>query len=316
MNNLTEIEDDEVYEEPDLIEIEVFGHSFRVFRGLAEDLITLEKEGAVYSHFWDEASQTFKYYRIRLLPKEVFQYVEAHVAHQEFHDAFTTDTTFEEALTAIHNPMIRERVFAYGNFGKTQLRDGTFDDLRGCAASFYPPEIEALVCGRRLDRYELLPNLEQVDQTSLIIRIIDNFRVGAKLLVERGHNRPPFLIETEYDVQDLLFACVRSLFNDARTEEWTPKHASTSKRVDIVVPSAGVLIEVKYIRNRPHSKSVSDEIKVDIESYHSHPSCKTLLVLIYDPQGHLTDPDSLEMDLSGRRIKGNSSFDVQVMVRR
>lgn len=312
--DLEEISED--YDEPDLIEIEVFGHSFLVLRGLAEDLITLEKEGAIYSHFWDEGSDTFKYYRVRFLPKEVFQYVEAHIAHQQFHDALASEATFEEALAAIHDPDIRARVLSYGNLGKTQLRDGTVDDLRGCAASFYPPEIEALVCGQRPDRYELLPNLEQVDTTSLIIRIIDNFRVGAKLLAERSHGRPPLLIENEYDVQDLLFVCIRSLFNDARTEEWTPKHANTSKRVDIVIPSAGVLVEVKYVRNTPHSKSVSDEIKIDIESYHNHPSCKTLLVLIYDPSGHMADPDALEMDLSGRRIKGSSSFDVQVMVRR
>lgn len=166
------------------------------------------------------------------------------------------------------------------------------------------------MCDQRPDRYELLPNLDQIDQASLLIRIIDNFRIGAHLLADRAHRRPPFIIENEYDVQDLLFTCVRSVFNDARTEEWTPKHAGSSKRVDIVVPSASVLIETKYIRASGHAKAVANEI--DIESYHSHPSCKSILVLVYGPANHIVDPEALETDLSGRRTKGNSSFDVQV----
>jgi hypothetical protein len=36
---------------PEYIEVEVFGHKFRELSGNAEDLITLEREGAIYSHF-------------------------------------------------------------------------------------------------------------------------------------------------------------------------------------------------------------------------------------------------------------------------
>lgn len=303
-------------DDDDFIEIEAFGHCFLALRGNAEDLITLEKEGAIYSHFWDEASQTFRYYRIRFLPIEIFQYVEAHIAQQQFYDAKADGASFSEALEAIQNSAIRQRVVSYGNYGQTVLKNGDIVDIRGCAASFYPPEMEAIVCGQRPDRYELLPNLNQVDKTSLLIKIIDNFRVAARLLAERGHNRPSFVIENEYDVQDLLFACIRSVFDDARPEEWTPKHAGTAKRVDIVVPSAETLIETKFVRTSSHAKSVVDEIKIDIESYHNHLNCKTLLVLIYDPKILITDPTAIENDLSGHRTKAKSTFKVQVMVRR
>lgn len=298
------------------VEIEVFGHRFKTLPGLAEDLITLEKEGAIYSHFWDESSQTFKYYRIRLLPKEIFEYTEAHVAKQQFDDAIEKGANFEKALKAITNPMIRERVNSYGDYGNSRLKNGLVVDIRGCAASFYPPEMEALVCGQRPDRYELLPKLNEIDKTNLAIKVIDNFRVSAHSLRTRGHGRPAFLIENEYDVQDLLFACVRSVFDDARREEWTPKHAGGAKRIDIVLPSAGVLVETKFVRTSAHANSLANEIKIDLESYHSHPACKTILVMIYDPQSLIVDPDVLSRDLSGHRTKGSSAFDVQVMVRR
>jgi hypothetical protein len=302
--------------EPEYIEITAFGHKFSVLSGLAEDLVTLEREGAIYSHFWNEEAQTFKYNRIKFLPTEIFQYVEAHVAKQEFEEARESGANFEEALNAITNTEIAERVRSYGDYGNTKLKDGTTIDIRGCAASFYGEEIERLVCGGRPDRYEVLPNLENMDKTSMLIQILDYFPIIARHLAKRKHGRPPYTIENEYDTQDLLYTNIRSVFEDARLEEWTPKHASKSKRIDIVVPSAEVVIEVKYVRNTGHGKNIGDELKIDIESYHSHASCKSLLFLIYDPEGNIVDPAEITNDLSGRRVKGKSSFDVRVMVRK
>ncbi len=301
--------------EPKPIEIKVFGHEFRLLPSLAEDLITLEREGCIFSHFWDENTQVFRYNKIQFLPSEIFQYVEAHIAKQEFNDAIDEGATFQEALNAIANAEIAERVRSYGNYGKSKLKNASTVDLRGCAASFYGPELESLVCGGRPDRYEVLPNFKSIDKTSLIIQIIDYFPVTSRYLSKRKHSRPPFEIKTEYDVQDLLFANIRSVFEDARIEEWTPKHGGKSKRIDIVVPSCNTIIEAKYIRDENHSKHISDELKVDIESYHAHSKCQSLLFLVYDSNKHIIDPSEISNDLSGRRIKGNSSFDVQVLVR-
>ena len=303
-------------EEPQDIEVEAFGHRFRTLPGLAEDLITLEREGAVYAHFWDEDSQVFKYYKISLLPKEVVEYVESHVEKQRFDDALDAGARFDEALQSIVSLEIRKRVVSYGDEGRTELRDGTVADLRGCAASCYTEELEALLCGQLLDRYEPLPNIGDVDKRSLIISMLDNFRVVACELGNRRHSRPPFTIENEYDAQDLLYACIRSAFNDARREEGTPHHAGSAKRIDIVVPSAETVVEVKCVRDRAHSKKLADEIKIDIESYHTHGSCRLLLFLVYDPSCCIADPEPLQNDLSGRRMKDDVSFKVQVLVRR
>lgn len=298
--------------EPEYLEITAFGHKFRVISEIAKDLITLEKEGAIYSHFWDENTHTFKYNKIKFLPSEIFQFVEAHVAKQEFDDAIDSGLSFEESLETVSNPKIAERVRSYELFDS----DGKAIDSRGCPASFYPDEIEDLLCGWKPDRYEQLPNLESLDKTSLLIQILDYFPVIARHLAKRKHNRPSYNIENEYDVQDLLYVSIRSVFEDARLEEWTPKHAGKSKRIDIVVPSAEVVIEVKCIRDENHCKMIGDEVKIDIESYHSHSSCKALLFLIFDPEGKIIDPAEIQNDLSGRRIKGESSFDVHVLVRR
>src|SRR3954470_3912004 len=232
-------------DEPELVEAKVFGHRFIDLAGNIEDLITLEKEGVIYSHFWDDDLETFRYYRIPFLPIEIYQYVEAHVAKQEFFEASEKGADFDSALDAITNPDIAQRVRSYGNYGRTKLRDGTEIDNRGCAASFYPSEIEDLVCGRRRDRYVLLPDLRGLDKPSLLIQMLDYFPVMARAMSSRKHNRPAFMIENEYDVQDLLYVAVRAVFVDATTEDWTPKHAGASKRIDIVVPSADTVVETK-----------------------------------------------------------------------
>jgi REase_DpnII-MboI len=299
----------------ELTEATVFGRHFVDLPGLVADLITLEKEGAIYSHFWDDEAEVFRYYQVAFLPREIYQYVDAHVAKQQFDTALSGGATFDEALLAIDNRDIAERVRAYGDNGHSKLRDGTFVDIRGCAATFYPPEIEALVCGLRPDRYQLLPELQALDKPSLIIQMVDFFPVIARFMGRRGNGRPPFEIENEYDVQHLLFVVVRAVFEDARLEDWTPKHAGASKRIDIVVPSAETVLETKKVRDGAHARTVADELKVDIESYHAHPSCKRLVALVYDPDHHLTDPAALMKELSGLRVKRASRFEVVVLVR-
>ncbi|MFI7309322.1 hypothetical protein [Streptomyces hygroscopicus] len=71
----------------DRVTITVFGKTFKVLSGHAEDLRTLEAEGAVYHEFADRDSGgeflgTFTRYRIAFTPAEIYEYVEAHVAHQ------------------------------------------------------------------------------------------------------------------------------------------------------------------------------------------------------------------------------------------
>jgi len=309
------MEDEVGREENMLVEIIAFGHKFRLLPGLAEDLITLEREGVIYSEFCSEESNEFNYYKIRLLPGEIYRIVEAHVAKQKFDDVIDNGGSFEEALEAIDNVDIVQRINSYGNYGKTKTKDGNTIDIRGCIASFYTEELEDLLCGQRKSRYELLPNFQSIDKESAILEIIDSFQVISKFMANRKHKRPAFIIENEYDVQDLLYCIIRSTFRKSKLEEWTPKLAGKSKRVDIVLPDEEILVETKCIRNSQHTKTIVDELMIDIESYHSHPNCKKIIFFIWDPNGYIIDPFAITDDLSGIRVKGKSQFSVRVIIR-
>lgn len=147
------------------------------------------------------------------------------------------------------------------------------------------------------------------------MQIINAFPTVSGLLANRGHRRSPFLIESEYDVQDLLFVILRSVFEDCKREEWTPKRAGSAKRMDIVVPTVNAVIETKFIRDKPHAKDVADELRVDFECYHDHPNCADLIAVCIDPGRQIADATQFEDELSGLRVKGDHEFNVTVLVR-
>ncbi len=172
------------------------------------------------------------------------------------------------------------------------------------------------MCGARKDRLEILPSSSHPrDELASLLGILDSFPTIARFLQDRRNGRPSFEIAKEYDVQDVLFICIRSLFDDARLEDPAPKLAGRSKRVDIVLPSIKVLVEVKCVRDQTHARNLPHELMIDIESYHSHPACKHLLAFVYDAHGLIDDPQQLETELSGRRVKGDASFEVKLLVR-
>lgn len=245
------------------------------------------------------------------MPSEIYQYVEAAKAYSEFIRSDADD--LEAALQEVSDPEIADRVRHYG---PTHLVDGREIDIRGCLASFYPPGMEALVCGARPERYEELPKLGATrDRLALVQQIVSSFPIAARTLIERNRGRASFEIATEYDVQDLLFCLLRAVFTDVRREEWTPQSAGSAKRIDIVVPSLGALIEAKFVRDAAHARRVADELRVDFECYHLHSSCKHVVPLVVDPKRLLIDPVQFADDLGGLRRKRASSFDVTVLVR-
>ncbi len=281
--------------------------------GHAEDLITLEKEGSLYVEHFDKKIQKFNQYKINFLPNEIVKYVEAHVAHQEFFEGLKKSKgDFDKALENITDKKIAEGVRNYESYTK----DGKKVDIRGCFASFMGKELEELVCFHTNPvRYELLPRINVKDKIAIIMDIFNSLSININFLSERKHNRPPFNVENEYDVQDLLYVIVKPIFPDARLEEFTVKHASKTKKIDIVIPSIDVVIETKFVRDKNHANSITNEIKIDIESYHVHQNCKTLCVLIYDPEKNILDPENIMNDLSGLRVINDKKFQVKTLVK-
>src|SRR5260370_40048247 len=142
------------------------------------------------------------------------------------------------------------------------------------------------------------------DAASKIELLAQRFGLIARSLAQRGRNRTPLTIEDEYDVQYLFKGLLKLFFDDIRPEEWTPSYAGKSTRMDFLIKSEQIVIELKMTRaGLKTATQVGEELIIDIHKYRYHADCKTLVAFVYDPERHIVEPRSLENDLS-RTIDG------------
>jgi REase_DpnII-MboI len=121
------------------------------------------------------------------------------------------------------------------------------------------------------------------------------------VLRNRQRERPPFVVEDEYDLQDLLHGLLKLHFDDVRPEDFAPERAGGRSRIDFVLKSERLVVEAKMTRAGLGAKQVGGELIIDIERYRSHPDCAALLAVVYDPDQRIVNARTLEADLSGTR---------------
>ena len=99
-------------------------------------------------------------------------------------------------------------------------------------------------------------------------------------------------------------------FDDIRPEEHTPSYAGGSARMDFLLKSHGIAIEVKKTRKGTSNKEIGDQLVEDIARYRKHKDCRNLVCFIYDPEEILSNPTGLIKDLS----EESDEFSVRVLI--
>jgi REase_DpnII-MboI len=145
---------------------------------------------------------------------------------------------------------------------------------------------------------------------TLIERLLRRFHRSVRQLKHRHADRPSIQIRDEYDVQDLLHVFLRGLFDDVRSEEYAPSYAGGASRMDFLLKSEQIVLEIKLANASLRDKQIGEQLIVDIQRYQSHPDCKRLICFVYDPDGNIRNPTGLESDLS--RI--HNELEVKVIV--
>jgi len=139
-----------------------------------------------------------------------------------------------------------------------------------------------------------------ISSMNIVRKICSQFHLVAKQLGDHRHeNRDTIIITDEYDVQDLLHALLRIFFNDIRPEEYTPSYAGGSSRIDFLIKSEKIAIEIKKTREGLKGKQIADQLIIDIDRYKAaHPDCETLFCFVYDPEGLIQNPIGFEKDIN------------------
>ncbi|TBL43326.1 hypothetical protein EYA84_02505 [Verrucosispora sp. SN26_14.1] len=90
-------------------------------------------------------------------------------------------------------------------------------------------------------------------------------------------------VNSEREVQDIVWIMLRSVFSDLVDEEPLPRLGHSSYRADFGIPRLGILIEIKYVRSATDFKKVEKEILEDSIAYLRERGTYTkLIVFIYD----------------------------------
>ena len=127
--------------------------------------------------------------------------------------------------------------------------------------------------------------------------ICTRFHLVVRELRNRREGRLPLEIDDEYDAQYLLHALLKIYFDDVRPEEWTPTYAGGAARMDFLLKTEQLVVEVKKTRKGISAKELGEQLIVDIAKYASHGDCKTLVCFAYDPEYRIGNPRGVETDL-------------------
>lgn len=161
----------------------------------------------------------------------------------------------------------------------------------------------AILAHRAVDRIALGSSEGSIEEH--IVALCRRFPLLVDRLQSRQRNRPPFSIEDEYDVQDLLHAVLKLHFDDVRPEEVTPSYAGNASRVDFFLPRERIVVEAKMTRSNLGQKEVANQLAIDAARYAQMLTVDTLICLVYDPKRKCPNPKTLENDVeaSGGRLK-------------
>jgi hypothetical protein len=135
-------------------------------------------------------------------------------------------------------------------------------------------------------------------EISVVERVLRRFHAFARQLRHRYADRSGIEVKDEYDVQDLVHALLRGLFDDIRAEEYTPSYAGGSSRIDFLLKAPKIAVEIKIASAALRDKQIGEQLLIDIGRYQAHPDCRQLVCFVYDPGGNLKNPAGLETDLS------------------
>jgi hypothetical protein len=137
-----------------------------------------------------------------------------------------------------------------------------------------------------------------VSKDMVLNNIFDRFHSIAIQLRIRHAGRNTIDVQDEYDVQDLLHALLKLDFDDIRKEEWSPSYAGGSSRMDFLLKSEQIVVEVKKTRPGLGDKELGKQLIEDKAKYQVHPDCKKLICFTYDPDGRIINPKGIQNDLN------------------
>jgi hypothetical protein len=120
---------------------------------------------------------------------------------------------------------------------------------------------------------------------------------SVRQLRTRYGTRPPFRVEDERDLEDLLRALLPLAFDDVRPECRTPSYASCTRTDFLILPEQAtrfLAVTVKRLGTGMGERLLETQWQEDVRHYEERYDCRALIACIYDPESLLRDAATLE----------------------
>lgn len=116
-----------------------------------------------------------------------------------------------------------------------------------------------------------------------LLEILDAFPTLVGYLNGRRGSAKATMVQSEADVQDVLYLALKPAFSDLVYEEPTKKGAAAYSIGDFSVPCLNLILEVKYVGSATDVKGKADEMCEDIWKYSTQSDCRRIVFFVYDP---------------------------------
>ena len=286
-----------------------FGYEFNnIPEHVREDVSSLEREGVIYSDQWVNELDDFRHVRITFTSEEAKEFARRTWAYELFIKAGSPEWARDV-------PDIDDDVAKYADEYSITLKNGlTIPPPWHSFTAFLGNHLERILIGGAPERRTVIELQGKESVLFTLERAIQALTPVIRSFRDREKGLAPWPVEREDDVRDLLYAMLRPTLADIVKEEPTPMSARTYKFVDLCSAASRILIELKWIRKKGHWKTILDEIRVDIQSYPSHPACETLIFVIVDAHRDIPDPRLIEAELSGIQEIRERRVDIRTFV--
>lgn len=218
----------------------------------------------------------------------------------------------KEVLELNNNPLavLIKTVFDVNSVKETELNTALQSITLGTDI-----DVQLQILLEDIERTLLQTKFVNKSADEMVRDVLNNFNNAIqKIISGRRLNHLNFEIEDEYDVQDILYVILKSIFPNLRDEDPIPKVGGKSTKIDLILREEKILIEVKMIKAKDSNEThFIEQLKVDFESYHECKWLRKLFCFVYDPYKKTRDISNFN-DLNGERTKGEHNFNVEVIV--
>ncbi|AXH36945.1 hypothetical protein DVJ78_17350 [Humibacter sp. BT305] len=198
--------------------------------------------------------------------------------------------------------------FSEGNFKACENSTGEKSNLLAVAlTAFVRGDLQTATSVGRLDFAGA-----QLDAVEIVQTVGERMLFVQRELAHRHASRETLKVEDEYDSQDLFRSLLRLFFDDVRPEDFSPSYAGGASRVDFLLPSYELAVELKFTRPALTDRKLGEELIIDRDRYSKLPGVRHLVCLVFDIDGHLRNPRGLEKDLA--RDASMEDFAVSVRI--